>query len=34
MTEHDCPDCQKRENRKAKKFRLEFVTDLVNEVMN
>ena len=34
MTEHECANCQKREKRKAKKFRLEFVTDLVNEPMN
>lgn len=33
MTEHECQDCLKRDKRKAKKFRIEFVTDLVNENM-
>lgn len=34
MTDHECPECLKRDKRKVKKFRLDFVTDLVNERMN
>jgi hypothetical protein len=34
MTDQTCQNCMRREKRKVKKFRLEFVTDFVNEAMN
>ena len=33
MTEEFCQACQKRDKQKVKKFRIDFVTDFVNEVM-
>lgn len=33
MTTENCPQCMQRDKKEVKKFRLEFVTDLVNEGM-
>lgn len=34
MTDDVCQECLKRDKKKVFKFRLEFITDFVNDVMN
>jgi len=33
MSEHECKECLKRDKKKVRMFKLDFVTDFVNEVM-
>ena len=33
MTTDECQACRRRDNRKVNKFRLDFITDFVNEAM-